>query len=343
MKFIQTLSIISSCVLLASCLGPQPESVAVTMMGTKAYGDLSTVTVRSGDTLYGIAQDMGIDVRALIDSNRLTPPYRLNPGQRLRILAPEMVHVQSGDSLYSIARVYGVDQSELVRLNGLKPPYLLASGQSLKLPGIAIASEKEAPVRAVSNDAVASDTLEPVYTGPAIDRSAQVITEEELPPPPSSVAAQDTKLASLPSPVAAAPSVTPVPKAPLGSAVPKFAWPVNGATLSGFGPKSSGRHNDGINIGAPLGTPVRAAAAGDVVYSGDQVAGFGHLILLRHSGGYATAYAHLQKPLVKQGVRVTAGQAIAQVGKSGNVSTPQLHFEIRKGKQAVNPMSYLSK
>lgn len=100
--------------------------------------------------------------------------------------------------------------------------------------------------------------------------------------------------------------------------------------------------NDGIDIGAPQGTTVRTAAMGDVVYVGDNVAGFGNLILIKHGGGYATAYGHVQSPLVKRGDRVAAGQAIAQVGKTGNVGTPQLHFEVRKGTQAVNPNGYLN-
>jgi murein DD-endopeptidase MepM/ murein hydrolase activator NlpD len=86
---------------------------------------------------------------------------------------------------------------------------------------------------------------------------------------------------------------------------------------------------------------VRAAAPGEVVYTGDNVAGFGNLVLIRHSGGFATAYGHIQKPLVKRGDHVTAGQSIAQIGKTGNVATPQLHFEIRKGTLAVDPKPYL--
>jgi murein DD-endopeptidase MepM/ murein hydrolase activator NlpD len=127
----------------------------------------------------------------------------------------------------------------------------------------------------------------------------------------------------------------------LGRTAPHFYWPVRGNVISNFGAKGSGKQNDGINITAPKGTAVKAAATGLVVYSGQDLGGLGNLILVRHSGGFHTAYAHVDNPLVKTGDRVAVGQAIANLGKSGNVTTPQLHFEIRNGKKPVNPDNYL--
>lgn len=118
-------------------------------------------------------------------------------------------------------------------------------------------------------------------------------------------------------------------------------WPVRGPILSSFGPKEIGYHNDGINIAAKSGSYVRAAESGVVVHAGRKIKGFGRLILIRHSNGWITAYAHNSSILVKKGQAVKRGQAIARVGQSGGVDRPQLHFEMRKGSRAVNPVRYL--
>ena len=122
----------------------------------------------------------------------------------------------------------------------------------------------------------------------------------------------------------------------------RFAWPVEGRTISSFGPKSGGRHNDGINIAAPAGTPVRAAEDGVVAYAGDEVEGYGNLVLLRHAEGWVSAYAHNAENLVSRGQTVLKGDVIASVGASGGVSRPQSHFELRRGTEAVDPLPYLS-
>ena len=113
--------------------------------------------------------------------------------------------------------------------------------------------------------------------------------------------------------------------------------------MTSFGPGKGGLHNDGINIAAPRGTPVRAAENGVVAYVGNELRGFGNLILVKHAGGWVTAYAHNEKLLVRRGDKVARGQAIAQVGSTGNVARPQLHFEIRKGARAVNPTKLLDR
>ena len=121
-----------------------------------------------------------------------------------------------------------------------------------------------------------------------------------------------------------------------------FLQPVSGRVISGFGSKKNGLHNDGINYSVPLGTPVKAAENGVVVYAGNDLPGFGNLLLVKHANGYVTAYAHTQSFLVKQGSRVKRGQVIAKSGKSGNVVEPQLHFEIRQGSRAINPQKLLT-
>src|SRR6185369_5258016 len=121
----------------------------------------------------------------------------------------------------------------------------------------------------------------------------------------------------------------------------KFLWPVNGKIISPFGPKDGGLHNDGINIAAPLGTPVHAADSGVVVYAGNELRGFGNLLLVRHADGWVSAYAHCDALLVKRGDQVKRGQVIARVGQTGAVRTPQLHFEVRRGTRPVNPNEFL--
>jgi murein DD-endopeptidase MepM/ murein hydrolase activator NlpD len=126
------------------------------------------------------------------------------------------------------------------------------------------------------------------------------------------------------------------------SALPSFRWPVRGKVITGYGAKTNGKANDGINLAVPEGTPVKAAEDGVVAYSGNELKGYGNLILVRHSNGYVTAYAHASELLVKRGDTIKRGQIIAKSGQSGEASSPQLHFEIRKGSSPVDPLQFLN-
>jgi murein DD-endopeptidase MepM/ murein hydrolase activator NlpD len=128
-----------------------------------------------------------------------------------------------------------------------------------------------------------------------------------------------------------------------GRSSSKFSWPVRGKILSAYGAKSNGLFNDGINISAKQGTAVMAAENGVVAYAGNEVKGMGNLIIIQHSDGWMTVYAHMDSMTVKRGTRVNVGQKIGTVGKTGKVDSSQLHFEIRKGTKAYNPSSYLKK
>src|SRR5262249_22262382 len=142
-------------------------------------------------------------------------------------------------------------------------------------------------------------------------------------------------------PEAVAPTA-PEPAVAMGDvAKPHFIWPVKGRLISGFGPAGKGLHNDGINIAAPLGSQVRTVDNGVVAYAGNELKGFGNLLLIKHENGLTTAYAHNDKLLVHKGDTVRRGQVIATVGKTGNVTAAQLHFEVRVGTQAVDPQEYL--
>jgi murein DD-endopeptidase MepM/ murein hydrolase activator NlpD len=142
------------------------------------------------------------------------------------------------------------------------------------------------------------------------------------------------------------PQVLPPPSssqsASLAAAPPHFLTPVRGQVIANFGSDANGLHNDGINIAASAGTPVQAAEAGTVVYAGNELAGFGNLVLIRHAGGWVTAYGHMASIGVQRGAAVAKGQAIGAVGQTGSVTSPQLHFEVRQGSKPVDPAPYLA-
>jgi len=131
-------------------------------------------------------------------------------------------------------------------------------------------------------------------------------------------------------------------KAEATGALPTFRWPVRGKVIAAYGAKTNGKANDGINLAVPEGTPVKAADDGVVAYSGNELKGYGNLVLIRHANGYVTAYAHASELLVKRGDTIKRGQVIAKSGQSGEVQSPQLHFEIRKGSSPVDPLQFLN-
>jgi murein DD-endopeptidase MepM/ murein hydrolase activator NlpD len=144
----------------------------------------------------------------------------------------------------------------------------------------------------------------------------------------------------------AEPQQQPVRKASLPQPQPltgnEFRWPARGRIISGFGARPDGKHNDGINIAVPLGTSVKAVENGVVAYAGSELEGYGNLVLIRHADDWVSAYAHNDEILVKRGDGVRRGQIIAKAGKSGTVSQPQVHFELRKGSQPVDPLDHLA-
>jgi murein DD-endopeptidase MepM/ murein hydrolase activator NlpD len=304
--------------------------------GTPGPGNYSAFP---GDTVYGVAQRFGVPVRTLIETNGLQPPYRLVAGQQLRVPVREEHVVQPGENLLAISRIYGVDQSSLARVNNLKPPYGLKPGRRLVLPGRIEANLATAPTTidmpTSPNAPMGSMSVEELPTigsGPAASPSAPNAVATA--PPLEATTPQQSKQQTRPE-IAAIPE--PAPRA--GT---RFLWPVEGKVVSRFGAKTGGLHNDGVNIEAPAGTEVVAADNGVVAYAGNELRGFGNLLLIRHADGWITAYAHNEKLLVRQGEKVKRGQPIATVGTSGSISSPQLHFEIRRGTDPVDPLSHLA-
>jgi murein DD-endopeptidase MepM/ murein hydrolase activator NlpD len=123
----------------------------------------------------------------------------------------------------------------------------------------------------------------------------------------------------------------------------KLRWPVAGKVIAGFGPRPDGTHNDGVNLAAPMGTDVHAAESGVVAYSGDELKGYGKLVLIRHDNGWVTAYAHADELLVKRGDQIRRGQVIAKAGRTGQVDQPQVHFELRQGQKPVDPTPFMER
>ncbi len=294
-------------------------------VATTLFGNVpDTITVAKGDTLYSISRRYDVPLRDLITTNNLRPPYTLAVGQVLRIPSARYHIVEKGDTLYSISKRYGVDLTTLSRVNHIEPPYTLTIGQRLDLPG------------AVTTNTAAYDTEDTTewYAPKTTSKKSTSTAKKSSTAKKASTAKKQT--------VKKASSSTSKSKATtVQKRSSKFAWPVKGKVISKFGAIGKGRNNDGINIQAPKGTAVKAADKGTVVYAGNELKGFGNLILVKHSGGWITAYAHNQKLLVKKGQKVVKGEKIATVGDTGGVNEPQLHFEVRAGKKAVNPLSYL--
>ena len=255
--------------------------------------------------------------------------------------------VRAGDTVYGVARRFGVPLRGVIDANGLRPPYALNVGQALKIrePRRHVVAKGETVYglsRRYGVDLTQLVRLNRIKTPYKIAPGQTLVL-------PVAGRAPGTQTAALTPPTKRA-TAAPAPRKTAGAVrIPepppraggKFLWPVRGKLITRYGPKKGGAYNDGINIAAPRGTPVRAAENGVVAYIGNELRGFGNLILIKHAGGWITAYAHTDASVVRRGERVKRGQVIARIGTSGNVSTPQLHFEIRRGTRAVDPAGLL--
>lgn len=317
------------------------------------------ITVAPGETVDVLARRYGVPASAIMQANGLTTASVLQPGQRvviprynnasvaavgapanrpLRPAAPTIVAggapsairapgpripqsagvhvVQPHETLTSISRRYGKTVTEVATANHIPPYTRVKMGDRITIPGTSTTG-------ALPKQQVAS-----VVAAPRIAAPTQKVVRAE-PPPRAQVVTPEAREAE---------AVVPTPS----SGTPSFGWPARGRVIAGFGEKlPSGQLNDGINLAVPEGTAVRAAEDGVVAYAGSELRGYGNLILVRHPNGFVTAYAHTSEILVKRNDPVKRGQVIARSGATGAVTTPQLHFETRKGSAPVNPMQYL--
>lgn len=235
--------------------------------------------------------------------------------------------VRRGDTLYSIAFRNGLDYRDVARANDIGPPYTIYVGQLIRLDG------RAAPTRTSSrSSSTRTATKAPPPASPPPSRN---------PPPPRSTAGNKPPAAPTPAPAAQAPKpVAAGPAATATSAGISWRWPATGALISGF--VAGDQTRQGINIAGTAGDPVRSAADGEVVYSGNGLIGYGELIIVKHSTSMLSAYGHNRRRLVQEGDRVKAGQQIAEMGSS-SASRDMLHFEIRTNGKPVNPLTYLPK
>ena len=243
--------------------------------------------------------------------------------------------VDPGETLFSVARRHNVSPVALAQANGLPPHHQVRMGERLKIPGaagsrIAQQAPRPAPVAAAAPQRVAQVPV----TAPQAAAPVRVAEFQPAPPPAARLItpAKDNPVAE---------EAKPAPAESSADNSPGFRWPARGRVITGFGPKPTGQQNDGINLAVPEGTPVKASDDGVVAYAGNELKGYGNLVLVRHSNGYVTAYAHASELMVKRGDSVKRGQMIAKSGQTGTVTSPQLHFEIRKGATPVDPMQFL--
>lgn len=323
------------------------------------------VTVGANDNIETIARKYGVPQSAIMQANNIKDTARVRPGQRLVIpryigqgnthaaaapvaaptmtapatTAPAMQQrtaagagfthtVEPGQSLLGISRRYHKTVAEIAQANNLKPYAKLNAGDKLKIPGAAPAQRAAAAPQMQMTTQTAPQLAQP-RTVPA---QTQTVASAEP--------AQHARVATTAAP-AEAPEPSAAKSAEAVGAIPSFRWPARGRVIAGYGSKQNGQNNDGINIAVPEGTPVKAAEDGTVAYSGNELKGYGNLVLIRHANGYVSAYAHASELLVKRGDTVKRGQIIGRAGQTGNVTSPQLHFEIRKGSTPVDPNQFL--
>jgi murein DD-endopeptidase MepM/ murein hydrolase activator NlpD len=322
-------------------------SVVALPAPTWAWEGGTPIIVAPGDTLDMISRKYGVPASTIMQTNNFASPGAIRVGQRLVIPRRRSSHsttaytprrhgrsrdtsprthiataktalarnstvhvVAPGDTLYSIARRYRKPATVLARANKIPAATKVRVGERIVIPGIRpVPRAKTAPPKEPASREVAS-TEYPHST-----------TAATVPPP-----VQQTSLKTA---------------EPVG-ALPSFLWPVRGRIIAGFGAKPSGLQNDGIDLAVPEGTPIKAADDGVVAYASNELRGYGNLVLIRHSSGYITAYAHASKILVKRGETVKRGQVIAESGETGNVKSPELHFEIRKGASPLDPTRFLN-
>ena len=326
-----------------------PRSVAA---ARPAAQNGTTIIVGTSDTLDLLAKRYNVSAAAILQANGYKGPRMLSPGQQLIIpkqtavaaaapaLAPaaskpvaaaaSSVHiVNRGDTLMSISRRNNVPVAELAKANNLDQSARLSLGMKLTVPG--------------SKSAAAAPVAQPVAAAPVqpvapVAAPGTKVAAAGGPPQSARLASATTNVVEE-KPVVEQASVKP---SEATGALPTFRWPVRGKVITSYGAKTNGKSNDGINLAVPEGTPVKAAEDGVVAYSGNELKGYGNLVLVRHSNGYVTAYAHASELMVKRGDTIKRGQIIAKSGQSGEVGSPQLHFEIRKGSSPVDPLQFLN-
>ena len=279
--------------------------------------DLQEITVQKGDTLYSLSRKYEIPVNDLAVMNKISSPFDLTVGQKIKVPKLDNVKTASVSEIKTVS--VKPSTSATAKITPAKKVVRQATVKETK-PATTIKETKTATV--------AKNTVVKTKDSTSVKTAAKSATQKTV----VAKTVKQEKISSNPK--------KQLPKVAARSSS-KFSWPVRGKILSAYGAKNNGLFNDGINIAASQGTIVKAAENGVVAYAGNEVKGMGNLIIIQHSDGWMTVYAHLDTMSVKRGARVNVGTPIGRVGKTGKVDQPQLHFEIRKGTKAYNPTKYL--
>jgi murein DD-endopeptidase MepM/ murein hydrolase activator NlpD len=299
----------------------------------------ATYTVKPGESLYGIARSHNVKFAELQQVNGITDPRRVKPGVVLKV--PGGASAAASASAPASQPVSAAPASVADNAPAAVVPPLAATekgsdipsyGQSLSTRPTIINSERRVAALDTGKASDASPSAPPTPSVASSERPASA-------PPVADVAPAKVEPPKLEQKVALA---APAAASAVADSV-KLRWPTTGRVIAGFGGRPDGTHNDGINLAVPLGTEVHAAESGVVAYSGNELKGYGNLVLLRHDNGWVTAYAHNDELLVKRGDKVKRGQVISKAGKTGSVDQPQVHFELRQGSRPVDPTPYLEK
>lgn len=317
------------------------------------------VVVARGDTVYGLSKRYNVPTRTIIEANRLAPPYYLYVGQRLSVPgapgsstpapmpAPSAVPVTQVASvpLTSEAPVRGASVAVTPLPAPAAPSIVAAPPPYEAAPSPAPKPQNLTPAQQAGLEPIWNPIMEPVKDAPMKEVVVKPAILEPAPADPATPVqaaqpAAPSRVLEPPLPAETAKPVAMLPAPAVRSG--GFLWPIsNGKTLAGFGSQGNGLQNDGINIEAPRGTPIHAAENGVVAYAGNEIRGFGNMILIKHNDGWVTAYAHADQLLVKRGDTIKKGDIIGKVGSTGSVDKPQLHFELRQGKKPVDPTRYI--
>lgn len=292
--------------------------------------EYKTITVKKGDSLIKIALTNNSTLREIASINDIKPPYNVYIGQKIKVPVNSRTEmrqnkvksnkynddnilngknyyvVKRGDNLYSISKYVDVSISDLIKYNNLKKPYKIFVGQKLYVINRNNNSVNNTK-KSTQSDLEVVKSVEKVEVNDTSKneevKTTQVIKEQ-----------QKTSL---------------------------FDWPVKGEIIKKFGKQADGEYSDAITIKSPMNTPILAAGDGEVAYAGNELKGFGNIIIIKHSNGWLSIYGYCDKITVKVKDKVSKGQTIGTVGQTGNVSEPQLYFSVRKGRVAMDPVKYL--
>ena len=310
--------------------------------------------VAAGETVLSISRRFGVPARTIIALNDLTEPYLLLSGQQLKLPRGSLSDARRYDPPAEaprrdrddapVATTQIAAPAHEVRVVAIEPAPALDRDDTNGRTAETAAPFLDARATVVRTASPARDHNEsaspPAPNNVAVNH-VQAAPEPPAPPAPRVARADSTE--SPPSSLAALARRADSSDVPLPPTRNTFLWPIEGSVISGFGAKPDGKHNDGINIAAPVGSKIRAAQNGVVAYAGNELRGYGNLVLIRHDGGWMTAYAHNDSLLVGKGDVVRRGQVISRSGKSGRVSRPQAHFEIRRDGEPQDPLSLLTR